>query len=120
MFGWLTVLDPPSEELRRTLVLVTKVLQVMSLGNKFGDKEEFMKQFNTLVEENNDKMTMFYRNLLDKDKPCEAVKPDAKVPSQIYQDSLALMAFMMNNGKKQSQPPQEVLSQQQQQAQEQQ
>ena len=101
-------------------MLVTKVLQVMSLGNKFGDKEEFMKQFNTLVEENNDKMTTFYRNLLDKDKPCEATKPDAKVPSQIYQDSLALMAFMMSNGKKPSQQPQEAQSQQPQQVQEQQ
>ena len=98
-------LEPPSPELRRTLVLVSKVLQVMSLGNKFGDKEEFMKQFNSLVEENNDKMDAFYKNLLNKDKPCDSIKPDAKVPGSIYKDSLLLMVFLMNDGKKPN-PPQ--------------
>ena len=101
----LFILEPPSEELRRTLVLVSKVLQVMSLGNKFGDKEEFMKQFNTLVEENNDKMDAFYKNVLNKDKPCEEIKPDAKVPSDVYKDSLLLMAFLMKNGKKTNPAP---------------
>ena len=77
----------------------------MSLGNKFGDKEEFMKQFNSLVEENNDKMDAFYKNLLDKNKACEEIKPDAKVPGGIYKDSLLLMVFLMNNGKKANPPP---------------
>ena len=76
----------------------------MSLGNKFGDKEEFMKQFNSLVEENNDKMDAFYKNVLNKDKACEEIKPDAKVPNDIYKDSLLLMAFLTNNGKKTNQP----------------
>ena len=101
----LFILEPPSEELRSTLVLVSKVLQVMSLGNKFGDKEEFMKQFNTLVEENNDKMDAFYKNVLNKDKPCEEIKPDAKVPSDVYKDSLLLMVFLTKNGKKANPPP---------------
>ena len=64
-----------------------------------------MKQFNTLVEENNDKMDAFYKNVLNKDKPCEEIKPDAKVPSDVYKDSLLLMAFLMKNGKKANPAP---------------
>lgn len=71
----------------------------MSLGNAFGDKEKFMMQFNTLVEENKARMDTFYKNLLDADKPCEAVKPDVKVPTGIYKDSLAMLAFMMSKDK---------------------
>ena len=64
-----------------------------------------MKQFNSLVEENSDKMDAFYKNVLNKDKPCEEIKPDAKVPNDVYKDSLLLMAFMMNGGKKVNSPP---------------
>ena len=60
------ILEPPSKELRRTLVLVTKVLQNMSQGVKFGDKEAFMTQFNTLLDENKNKMDRFYQLLIVK------------------------------------------------------
>lgn len=72
----------------------------MSLGNKFGDKEEFMKQFNTLVDENKDRIDAFYKGVLDKNKQCEEIKPDVKVPPGVYRDSLLFMNHAMNSGKK--------------------
>ena len=80
-------------------MLATKILQVMSLGIVFDNKEQFMKRFNPLVEENKERIDAFYATLLDRTKACEEIKPDAKVPSGVYKDSLLLLAFMMKNGR---------------------
>eukprot|EP01100_Stratorugosa_tubuloviscum_P010600 TRINITY_DN455_c0_g1_i3.p1 TRINITY_DN455_c0_g1~~TRINITY_DN455_c0_g1_i3.p1 ORF type:complete len:402 (-),score=158.87 TRINITY_DN455_c0_g1_i3:90-1295(-) len=51
-----TVLNPG---VRRTLILVSKILQALSNGIIFGNKEPFMKPFNEFLETNHEKMSNF-------------------------------------------------------------
>jgi len=44
--------EPPNARIRRSLVLATKILTTMTSGAHFGDKEEFMTQFNEIIDKN--------------------------------------------------------------------
>ena len=52
--------EPPNERIRRSLVLATKILTTMTSGAHFGDKEQFMIQFNELIDKNLKPLAAFY------------------------------------------------------------
>eukprot|EP00727_Mastigamoeba_balamuthi_P001785 m51a1_g11603 hypothetical protein (2010) ;mRNA; f:137542-149676 len=51
---------PPEPKLRRTLVLVSKVLQTAATGTLFGSKESYMTSFNELIANNTQQLAAFY------------------------------------------------------------
>ena len=89
--------EPPNERVRRTLVLATKVLTTMSSGARFGEKEEFMTQFNDLVDSNQRALAAFYAAVCSSGT---ALSPEDEknsrtfvdTPSEIYTNSMAVIA----------------------------
>ena len=53
-----------SDKMRRTLVLVVKVLQNLANEQKFGGKEKFMEPLNSFIAQNKNTLSKFYDELL--------------------------------------------------------
>jgi len=83
--------EPPNERVRRSLVLATKVLTTMSSGARFGDKEEFMIQFNDVIDKNQKDLESFYNDVCSDVEEGEA-SDFVDTPSKIYANSMALIA----------------------------
>ena len=54
------ITDPPGVELQRQLVLLSKVLQNLANGVRFGKKEDFMIKLNHFIDENITPLYNFY------------------------------------------------------------
>jgi len=85
--------EPPNERVRRSLVLVTKVLTTMASGAHFGEKEAYMTQFNDIIDQNQKHLADFY------DRACsapseegKAVNEDVPIPSKLLSDCLSVIA----------------------------
>eukprot|EP00002_Diphylleia_rotans_P029906 TRINITY_DN6112_c0_g1_i2.p1 TRINITY_DN6112_c0_g1~~TRINITY_DN6112_c0_g1_i2.p1 ORF type:complete len:579 (+),score=144.76 TRINITY_DN6112_c0_g1_i2:76-1812(+) len=55
--------EAPSAQTRRTLVLITKVIQNIANGVHFGAKEDFMKSMNDVIEQNMNKTREFLNDM---------------------------------------------------------
>eukprot|EP00003_Mantamonas_plastica_P026561 TRINITY_DN5474_c0_g2_i3.p4 TRINITY_DN5474_c0_g2~~TRINITY_DN5474_c0_g2_i3.p4 ORF type:complete len:126 (-),score=47.36 TRINITY_DN5474_c0_g2_i3:742-1119(-) len=76
--GYLVVDEPVSDEVRRSLGLVTKIIQNLANGVYFGEKEAFMVPANVFVERNQEKLEDFFRELTKEPEQTRATH--AKVP----------------------------------------
>jgi len=56
---------PPKQQARRQLILLSKVLQNLANGVKFGNKESFMVKLNGFIEQNQKKLVTFYDQICD-------------------------------------------------------
>jgi len=84
--------EPPNERVRRSLVLATKVLTTMSSGARFGDKEEFMVQFNDIIDKNQSELVKFYSTVCAGSGNSGESTAFADTPSDIYTNSMAVIA----------------------------
>lgn len=57
------MLDPPTPGLRRTLILISKVIQNLANELEFGDKEAYMMPMNVFIQQNIPRMKEFLTNL---------------------------------------------------------
>jgi len=62
--------EPPSPEAQRHLTLVTKTIQNIANGMRFGKKEAYMEPMNVLVDEQIDNVNNFFKAIIAK-KPTE-------------------------------------------------
>jgi len=77
-----------NEKVRRTLVLMGKVLQNLANKREFGTKEEFMIPLNSFIQANENTLNGFYTRMLEcKDNDSE----EFRVPNNVYDDSLAVL-----------------------------
>lgn len=81
--------DAPPESIRRSLVLITKILTTLSAGAHFGDKETFMAQFNELLDNNTAQLTTYYTSLTA--FPPIADVPPTEIPEKLYEDSVSVL-----------------------------
>jgi len=63
----------------------------MSSGARFGDKEEFMIQFNDVIDKNQKDLESFYNDVCSDVEEGEA-SDFVDTPSKIYANSMALIA----------------------------
>jgi len=56
--------EAPNTNVRRTLTLVSKILQNISNQISFGSKEDYFMSFNSLIEQNIDKLSTFLLNIV--------------------------------------------------------
>jgi len=84
------VKNSPSKAARRSLVLITKVLQNLANELQFGSKESYMLKVNDFISTNIPKLSNFYKNLLT--IPADYEKTDtAEITLQIKNNSLAFV-----------------------------
>ena len=76
---------PPNERVRRSLVLVTKILTTVTSGAHFGEKEAFMAQFNDLVDTTQKPLTAFYEGVCKRD--AAMVSEEDNQPSRNFVDT---------------------------------
>jgi len=82
--------EPPNERIRRSLVLVTKILTTMTSGAHFGDKEEFMTQFNEIIDKNQKELAAFYESVCTESEEEQGEFVDT--PSDIYKNSMNVIS----------------------------
>jgi len=82
--------DPPSPELQRALVLLSKVVQNVANGVQFGAKEQFMIHFNDLVVAQMAKVDRFLEEVASDRNSTGALEPDR----QRLSDALRLVDDM--------------------------
>jgi hypothetical protein len=99
-YGLLRAAPPPG--VRRSLVLVTKIMTTLSAGAHFGKKEEFMAQFNDMVDSNRAKMQAYYDAVTAADSGSTAaeMKP-VEVPPAIAESALAFVATRISKRQQQ-------------------
>ena len=88
---------PPNERVRRSLVLVTKVLTTVTSGAHFGEKEAFMAQFNDLVDTTQKPLAVFYEGVCTRDAAMVSEEDRQSrnyvdTPPDTYSRSLAVIA----------------------------
>eukprot|EP00727_Mastigamoeba_balamuthi_P013215 m51a1_g8516 putative gtpase-activator protein for ras family gtpase (1931) ;mRNA; r:92824-99197 len=81
--------QPPTAAARRTLILISKVLQNLANGVKFGDKERFMAKLNTFMGMNQQPVARFLDRLCDAPPASAAPLQEIAVPDELYTASLA-------------------------------
>jgi len=84
--------ETPNERVRRSLVLATKVLTTMSSGARFGDKEEFMIQFNDIIDKNQQDLVTFYSAVCSEEGAGGQSSEFVDTPSKIYSNSMSVIA----------------------------
>jgi len=82
--------EPPNGRIRRSLVLVTKILTTMTSGAHFGDKEEFMTQFNEIIDKNQKELAAFYESVCTESEEEQGEFVDT--PSDIYKNSMNVIS----------------------------
>ncbi|KAH3756518.1 GTPase-activator protein for Ras family GTPase [Pelomyxa schiedti] len=85
-YGLMT--EPPGPVARRQLIMLSKVLQNLSNGVKFGDKEEFMKKLNRFIDTNAQPLLKFFDRLCDKDAPLAG---DVVITDEMYHACIATL-----------------------------
>ena len=88
---------PPNERVRRSLVLVTKVLTTVTSGARFGEKEAFMAQFNDLVDTTQKPLASFYEGVCTRNTSVVSEEDRESrnyvdTPADTYSKSLAVIA----------------------------
>ena len=95
--------DAPSPKVRRSLVLITKITTTLSAGASFGEKEEYMTQFNSLIADNTANVHNFYREFVSVAPEAAGQEPDhTEIPPKLYADSLSVLADPQARHNKQS------------------
>ena len=84
--------EPPNERIRRSLVLATKILTTMTSGAHFGDKEQFMIQFNELIDKNVKPLKAFYDAVCSDSPTSSGTSEFMDTPYDIYLNSLNVIA----------------------------
>eukprot|EP01107_Rhizomastix_libera_P015551 TRINITY_DN591_c0_g1_i2.p1 TRINITY_DN591_c0_g1~~TRINITY_DN591_c0_g1_i2.p1 ORF type:complete len:693 (-),score=124.54 TRINITY_DN591_c0_g1_i2:35-2089(-) len=77
---------PPKQSARRQLILLSKVLQNLANGVKFGAKETFMTKLNGFIISNQEKLKAFYDKISIKGAP---LSETINVGDNIYKPCLA-------------------------------
>ena len=80
---------PPSADVRRQLVLISKVIQNISNHVRFGEKEDFMTVMNDFIDQNEFAFTNYYEKLLR--EPLKD-KNDVVVPDKYYNAAVEVIA----------------------------
>jgi len=88
--------EPPNERIRRSLVLATKVLTTMTSGAHFGDKEEYMTQFNEIIDKNQKELSSFYEAVCSETSLNAGESEFMDTPSSIYASSMTVIAYYEN------------------------
>jgi len=86
--------ETPNERVRRTLVLATKILTTMSSGARFGDKEEFMIQFNDIIDKNQKDLVAFYSSVCSEEAINRSDHSEEFVdtPPKVYANSMSVIS----------------------------
>jgi neurofibromin 1 len=84
------VKQAPSEGVRRSLLLVTKIMSTLSSGAHFGEKEAFMTQFNELLDNNRAQLASYYEVVVFLDQEVTANR--VPIPRELYDKSLSFIA----------------------------
>jgi len=80
--------NPPTEVTQRQLILLSKVLQNLANGQRFGKKEEFMSSMNDFIDNNILTLQAFYNHLPEpRLQECQAVV----IPKQVKENALMWM-----------------------------
>lgn len=96
--------DAPTPKVRRSLVLITKITTTLSAGASFGEKEEYMTQFNSLIADNTANVHNFYREFVSVAPEAPGNEPDhTEIPPKLYSDSLSVLADPQGRHNKQLQ-----------------
>ncbi len=66
----------PNRTVRRNLTLVAKILQVLSNGHYFGDKEQYMKAMNGFLREKREAILTYFDELTKVDDVTDAQQVD--------------------------------------------
>lgn len=90
----LTVAVPPTEEMKRLLRVIGKIIQ--NVANLIHFKEENMQVFNCVVDENREKMLHFYSELSALDLEQESHPTTATAEDKIKDMSLILKHLACN------------------------
>ena len=88
---------PPSEEMRRQLILISKVLSAWSTNTKFDEKEEYMVIMNDFISEHESTLKAYYDHISRKDY--DEITPTA-IPQKYYLASIELIGAMDEEAKK--------------------
>ena len=91
--------EPPNERVRRSLVLATKILTTMTSGAHFGDKEEFMKQFNEVIDKNQSNLSQFYDEVCSDATSSVGESEYVDTPNDIYARSMTVIGWGEKNVK---------------------
>ncbi|KAH3746119.1 GTPase-activator protein for Ras family GTPase [Pelomyxa schiedti] len=86
--------ETPPENIRRQLIVISKILQNLANGVKFGDKEQFMMKFNDFLEDNAAKLLKFYEQLCS---PGPGTVEPIEVPDDYYEPALLVLAYHMDS-----------------------
>jgi len=84
--------EPPNERIRRSLVLATKILTTLTSGAHFGAKEEFMTQFNEIIDKNQKELASFYE-IACSESASTVESEFMDTPSDVYTDSMSVIAW---------------------------
>jgi len=79
--------NPPNASVQRQLVLLSKVLQNLGNGLRFGKKEEFMAKLNHFIDENITPLYKFYDSLAEVSGADLQVEPH-EIPDIVFQNSI--------------------------------
>jgi len=79
------IVDTPTPNARRLLILITKVLQNLSNDVEFGSKEPYMAKMNDFIQSNRDKIKTFFDEI---SKVTSTDFTPAKMPKEFKEDSL--------------------------------
>eukprot|EP00727_Mastigamoeba_balamuthi_P014347 m51a1_g9537 hypothetical protein (1889) ;mRNA; r:825404-832589 len=90
--------EPPNEQLRRCLVLVTKVLQCLSTVTLFGEKEKYMTNFNELLQNNFPGLSRFYGKIAA--EPGRFSEQAVAIPDALYATCLQSIAAQVKRSAK--------------------
>jgi len=77
--------ERPHDQGRRTLILITKILQNLSNDVRFGDKEKHMAACNDFLDSNHDKLDSYYDRLL---KVSNKTSENVTVPKELKNKAL--------------------------------
>lgn len=87
-----------SDQMRRVLVLVTKVLQNLANEQAFGKKEAFMEPLNDFIIKNKPKLATFYSNIFASEG---SIPEQFSIPADLRHNSLSVLhnQLVLNKGK---------------------
>eukprot|EP00743_Colponemidia_sp_Colp-15_P007776 GILK01008419.1.p1 GENE.GILK01008419.1~~GILK01008419.1.p1 ORF type:complete len:650 (-),score=76.95 GILK01008419.1:122-2020(-) len=93
--------DPPTACVRRSLIIISKILQSISNGVEFGNKEPYMSVFNDFVSQNMDRMKTFFTQLSNTDDLDESRIDRSSSAHRTYlQDMETLRKYIRENNLK--------------------
>ena len=83
----------PPDEMRRQLILISKVLSMWSIGDVFDEKEEYMVVMNDFIEDHIAALTKYYDFITTDTGKNRKIIP-VKIPEKHYEESIEILGSM--------------------------